>query len=93
MEFITAIILQPNVRQTHWWGEYTLKDQENSLSFVQGHQQTYMIGCHSLSNGKRLRGLVQGACYLHDEDYRGFQSTMNGEEYSCSMRLKMAITH
>lgn len=51
-----------------------LRIKKIGLSFVQGHQQVYMIGCHSLSNGKRIRGLVQGACYLHDEDYRGFQS-------------------
>lgn len=51
-----------------------LRIKKIGLSFVQGHQQVYMVGCHSLSNGKRIRGLVQGACYLHDEDYRGFQS-------------------
>lgn len=44
------------------------------LSFVMGHQQIYMLGVKSLSNGKRIRGLVQGSCYLHDEDYRGPQS-------------------
>ena len=40
------------------------------FSFVMGHQQIYMLGVKSLNNGKRLRGLVQGACYLHDESYR-----------------------
>ena len=44
------------------------------LSFVMGHQQLYSIGIRSLPNGKRVRGLVQGSCYLHDEDYRGPQS-------------------
>lgn len=43
------------------------------FSFVQGHQQVYMVGVRSLNNGSRIRGLVQGACYLHDEDYRGPQ--------------------
>lgn len=44
------------------------------LSFIMGHQQIYMLGVKSLSNGKRIRGLVQGSCYLHDEYYRGPQS-------------------
>jgi len=44
------------------------------ISFVMGHQQIYLLGVRSLSNGKRIRGLVQGSCYLHDEDYRGPQS-------------------
>jgi len=44
------------------------------FSFVMGHQQIYISGVKSLSNGKRIRGLVQGSCYLHDEDYRGPQS-------------------
>jgi len=43
------------------------------FSFVMGHQQVYMLGVKSLNNGRRLRGLVQGACYLHDEEYRGCQ--------------------
>mgnify|MGYP001544490514 CR=1 FL=1 len=43
------------------------------FSFIMGHQQTYMLGVKSLNNGHRIRGLVQGACYLHDEDYRGPQ--------------------
>lgn len=43
------------------------------FSFVQGHQQIYLSGPKSLANGKRIRGLVHGACYLHDEDYRGPQ--------------------
>lgn len=44
------------------------------LSFVMGHQQQYIIGVRSLSNGRRIRGLIQGSFYLHDEDYRGPQS-------------------
>lgn len=40
------------------------------ISFIAGHQQVYMVGVRSLSNGRRIRGLVQGSCYLHDEDYR-----------------------
>lgn len=47
------------------------------FSFVQGHQQFYMIGARHLNNGDRHRGIVIGACYLHEEKYRGPQS--NGE--------------
>lgn len=47
------------------------------FSFSQGHQQTLMTGQRFLNNGQRIRGLVAGSCYLHDEDYRGPQS--NGE--------------
>lgn len=36
------------------------------LSFVMGHQQIYMLGVKSLSNGKRIRGLVQGSCLTPD---------------------------
>lgn len=43
------------------------------FSFVQGHQQVYMVGCRALNNGNRIRGLICGNCYLHDEDYRGPQ--------------------
>lgn len=52
--------------------EYRLKDL--GFSFVQGHQQIYMVGSRSLNNGRRLRGLVCGAAYIHDEDYRGPQA-------------------
>ena len=43
------------------------------FSFVMGHQQTYQVGVKCLNNGQRIRGLVQGAAYLHDEKYRGPQ--------------------
>lgn len=44
------------------------------FSFVQGHQQVYMSGSRPLNNGRRIRGLIAGNCYLHDEDYRGPQA-------------------
>lgn len=47
------------------------------FSFTMGHQQTLMVGQRFLNNGQRIRGIVAGSCYLHDEDYRGPQS--NGE--------------
>lgn len=47
------------------------------FSFVAGHQQVYLCGSRPLNNGRRIRGLIHGAAYLHDEDYRGPQA--NGE--------------
>ena len=59
-------------------GESILTRLKNiGFSFVMGHQQIYLTGTRSLSNGKRIRGILQGSCYLHDEVYRGPQS--NGE--------------
>lgn len=42
-------------------------------SFTQGHQQTLMYGLHWGLGGRARHGLVAGACYLHDEDYKGPQ--------------------
>lgn len=42
-------------------------------SFVQGHEQSFKYASEYLSNGKVLQGLVGGACYLHDETYKGHQ--------------------
>lgn len=41
-------------------------------SFTMGHQQTLLYGVRYV-NGKSQHGLVAGACYLHDEDYKGPQ--------------------
>jgi hypothetical protein len=43
------------------------------FSFSMGHQQCHMQGIKNLSNGRVLRGLVSGAFYMHDEDYKGVQ--------------------
>lgn len=42
-------------------------------SFTQGHQQTYDPAVRFLRDGRQQRGLVVGACYLHTEDYLGYQ--------------------
>ncbi len=45
-------------------------------SFTQGHEQTLLYGIrHVSSNGGYVsqHGLVAGACYLHDETYKGPQ--------------------
>lgn len=41
-------------------------------SFAMGHQQTLMYGLRFV-NGRSQHGLVAGACYQHDEDYKGPQ--------------------
>ncbi len=43
------------------------------FSFTMGHQQIKMAGERNLNNGRVVRGLVCGACYLHDEKYIGPQ--------------------
>lgn len=45
-------------------------------SFVMGHQQTLLVGAryvHGPNGPRQQRGVVAGACYLHDEDYKGPQ--------------------
>lgn len=42
------------------------------FSFTQGHQQTLDYAVRYV-NGAGHRGLVAGACYVHDEDYKGPQ--------------------
>lgn len=56
---------------------YSGNNIENRLktigaSFSQGHQQIHLTAIRYVI-GKQQRGLVSGACYLHDEKYRGFQ--------------------
>lgn len=41
-------------------------------SFTMGHQQTMLYSIRYVA-GKSQHGLVAGACYLHDEDYKGPQ--------------------
>lgn len=42
-------------------------------SFTMGHQQTLDYAVRFLSNGQQQCGLIAGAAYLHDEDYKGWQ--------------------
>lgn len=44
-------------------------------SYTMGHQQTYDPAVRFV-NGQQQRGLIAGACYLHDEEYRGFQGNI-----------------
>lgn len=43
-------------------------------TFTQGHQQVLMYGVRTLPTGTMHHGLVAGACYLHEEEYRGPQA-------------------
>lgn len=43
-------------------------------SFIMGHQQEKRTGERYLADGRRQRALIHGACYLHDEGYRGPQA-------------------
>lgn len=51
--------------------EYRLNKVKTS--FVQGHEQTFKYATEYLNNGRAISALVGGACYLHDEPYKGPQ--------------------
>lgn len=59
------------------------------FSFTMGHQQVSMVGQRALNNGQRIRGLVCGAAYLHDEDYMGQQ----GNSYWRGIFMKHEVRH
>lgn len=42
-------------------------------SFVVGHKQILDVAIRPTLDGKHQLGVVNGACYLHEEDYKGFQ--------------------
>jgi hypothetical protein len=43
------------------------------LSYVQGHEQTFKYAQEYLNDGRKISALIGGACYLHDEPYKGYQ--------------------
>lgn len=43
------------------------------MSFVQGHEQTFKYAQEYLNDGRQISALICGACYLHDEQYKGYQ--------------------
>lgn len=57
------------------WGGQSIDTRLKNIgfSFSMGHQQVKMVGERFLNNGQRIRGLVCGSCYLHDEHYMGPQ--------------------
>lgn len=42
-------------------------------SFVVGHAQKLEVATRHLITGEQQWGIIAGACYLHDEDYKGYQ--------------------
>lgn len=42
-------------------------------SFCVGHKQTLDVATYFSPAGKQTWGIIAGACYLHDEDYKGYQ--------------------
>ena len=42
-------------------------------SFVVGHAQKLDVATRHLTSGVQQWGIIAGACYLHDEDYKGYQ--------------------
>lgn len=42
-------------------------------SFACGHAQKLEVATRHLVNGQQQWGMIAGACYLHDEDYKGHQ--------------------
>ena len=55
-------------------GSTLYKLNKLKFSFTQGHVQIKDAAEQYLSNGKTIRGLVVGAFYQHDEEYRGPQA-------------------
>jgi len=43
-------------------------------SFTQGHRQEFLHGRRDLNNGNSIYGLVAGAFYTHNEEYKGHQA-------------------
>ncbi len=58
-------------------------------SFTMGHQQTVLTGTAYLPTGRRIRGLVSGAFYQHDEAYAGPQ----GQNYWRGIHYKHEVVN
>lgn len=56
-------------------------------SFTMGHQQTYLQGMLPRLDGRMLRGLVAGAFYQHDEEYKA-----QGNHHWRGLVVKHAVT-
>ena len=64
----------PNTGKPYGGVNVELRLMRIGHSFTMGHQQGKLIGARHLSDGTTQRGLVAGSCYLHDEDYKGYQA-------------------
>lgn len=56
-------------------GNATYKLAQIGEQFVMGHVQTLDIGTKQYATGRVIRGVVAGACYLHDESYKGMANS------------------
>lgn len=43
------------------------------MSFVQGHEQVFKYAQEYLNDGRKISALICGSCYLHEEEYKGWQ--------------------
>lgn len=57
-----------------WGGKAHTRLKNIGFSFTMGHQQVKDEAEVYLANGQVIRGLIAGACYLHDEGYKGPQA-------------------
>lgn len=79
--FLKPVFLD-GVGYAHYWanpmtgrpygGSVALRLKTIGHSFTMGHQQTFDYALRYVA-GRGQHGLVAGACYLHDEDYKGYQ--------------------
>jgi hypothetical protein len=68
-------------------------------SFVVGHKQVLDIAIRPTLDGKMQIGIVNGACYPHDEDYKGYQGNTHfrgitvlhevGDGFGCPMSVSL----
>lgn len=79
--FLKPLFLD-GIGYVHYWqnpmtgnplgGQVSTRLKTIGHSFVMGHQQLLDYALRFV-RGKSQHGLVAGACYLHDEEYKGFQ--------------------
>lgn len=55
-----------------WGGMVSTMLKNIGHTFTMGHRQTFDVAIRYVGN-RQVRGIVAGACYLHDEDYKGPQ--------------------
>ena len=60
-----------------WGGMIETRIKNVGQSFTQGHAQSFKYGELEVASGKRRFGLVSGAFYMHDEDYKGPQGNQH----------------
>lgn len=46
-------------------------------SFVVGHAQKLEVATRHLTTGQQQWGIIAGACYLHEEEYKGYQGNLH----------------